>query len=76
MVESLIKRALRALASILNSKFHEQFDMTAAAEDLYAQGVTMLGSGFVFPTLPGHAVGVYIVHYKPNIEDNKYGRYN
>jgi hypothetical protein len=76
MLERLIKRALMALADILNSKFHDNFDMTASAEDLYSQGVTMISSGFVFPSGPDHAVGVYIVKYKPNIEDNKYGRYN
>lgn len=76
MLEVLIKRALRALSDILNSKFHDDFDMSAATDDLYEQGVTMVASGFVFPSKDSHAVGVYIVKYKPSIEDNKYGRYN
>jgi hypothetical protein len=76
MIELLLGRFIRALADILNAKFHEDFDMTSSAEELYSQGVTMLSSGFVFPSKSNHAVGVYIVRYKPNIEDNKYGRYN
>lgn len=75
MIERIIKRALVALASILESKYHEEFDMTEAAHDIYEQGITMVASGFVYPT-DNHAVGVYIVKYKPSIEDNKYGRYN
>jgi hypothetical protein len=76
MIERLVKRALVALAGILNAQFRERIDITAVAEDLYSQGIAMIGSGFVFPSGLDHAVGVYIVKYKPSIEDNKYGRYN
>lgn len=75
MIERIIKRALMALSDILHSKFHEEFDMTASAEDLKKQGVRMIGSGFVYPT-GSSAVGVYIVKYKTSLEDNRYGRYN
>jgi hypothetical protein len=75
MIERLLRRAFKALSAILLTKYHEEFDMTTAAIDLYDQGVTLLASGFVYPT-GDHAVGVYIVKYKPSIEDNRYGRYN
>jgi hypothetical protein len=75
MIERLLKRAFMALANILSTKYHEEFDMTSAALDIYEQGVTMVASGFVYPT-GSHAVGVYIVKYKPSIEENRYGRYN
>jgi hypothetical protein len=75
MIERILAKIISALAGILQSQYHEQFDMTAAAIDIYSQGVTMVASGFVYPT-DSHAVGVYIVKYKPSPEDNKYGRYN
>jgi hypothetical protein len=76
MIEALVKRALIALAGILNAKFREEINITAVAEDLYEQGVTMIGSGFVFASGMDRAVGIYIVNYRSNMEDNKYGRYN
>lgn len=75
MIERLLKIAFRSLAGLLATKYHEEFDMTAATIDLYEQGVVILASGLVYPT-DDYAVGVYIVKYKPSIEDNKYGRYN
>jgi hypothetical protein len=75
MIERLLRAAFRSIANLLESQYHENFDITSAALELHDEGVQMIASGFVYPT-DNHPVGVYIIKYKSSLEENRYGRYN
>lgn len=71
----IIRRMVLAIAGMFGSKVHEDFDLTESAEVLYGEGVLMMATGFVFADYD-EAVGLYLIKYRPNMKENRYGRYN
>jgi hypothetical protein len=65
----------KIIAKALGVNFHENFHMTNALTTLYDEGMYARGSGFVFEG-EDQVVGIYLVTYHSNVEDNIGGRWN
>lgn len=75
MRRSIILFLMRRLASAYRLRFYDSVNLTRAFDDVAQEGIVVRGTGFVFDTETGVS-GLYLVDYKNDIMENRYGRYN
>lgn len=75
MRKTIIVWILRWVARLSRYSFYDSVNLTRAFDDVAASGVVVEGSGFVFDS-GGRVMGLYVVEYKSDIMENRYGRYN